>query len=120
MNQNSFNKRYISLFFLLILLLPIIPISDNIQASPSQTSALMPETTTGVDIVMTDTYTISGRVTDDQGQPLAGITVQANKTTGDIVVKDEFDPANMISGAEVFRNGVICWHNRCQRTPLHS
>ena len=47
------------------------------------------------------TYTISGQVTDDQGQPLAGVTIQAVPTIGAVVVNGP--DGNPVSGAQVYR-----------------
>ena len=50
-------------------------------------------------------YTISGQVTDGDGNPVQGVTVTASPEAGTIVVKDVAD--NPISSAQVFRNGSL-------------
>jgi len=50
-------------------------------------------------------YTISGQVTDSEGQPVQGVMITARPEAGKIVVKDE--GGNPVSGAQVFRNGLL-------------
>jgi formylglycine-generating enzyme required for sulfatase activity len=76
-NQQPFIQRPITLLILLMLLLPIIPLTQKQPAAPTLASALLPETTTEAAAMPANTDTITGQVTDQEGEPLSEIIVQA-------------------------------------------
>jgi formylglycine-generating enzyme required for sulfatase activity len=77
MNRQPFSQRPITLLILLMLLLPIIPLSQRQPAAPTQASALLPKTTTEAVAMPANTYSISGTVTNSDGSPAPGVTVRA-------------------------------------------
>lgn len=51
------------------------------------------------------TYSISGRVTDGSGNPVAGVAISAYSQAGSVQVRDE--TGNPVNGAQVFQNGTL-------------
>lgn len=55
----------------------------------------------GIGATLATTYSISGRVTDAEGLPLAGVTIRAESLLGSVIVKGP--DGNPVAGAQVYR-----------------
>jgi hypothetical protein len=105
-------KRFVHRLFLLIVLvamllpslaLPVGQVQARDKAAPSWISPVPLTASRRQDTL--DLYTISGQVTDADGNPIQGVTISATAEAGVVVVKDEV--GNPVSGAQVFRDGSL-------------
>ncbi len=106
MSISKLSYRCFSLCVILALLLPIFPappLGAQVETAP-QFRENAPLLVAAPSAANSD-YTISGQVTDGDGEPLAGVVVEARQEIGVVLVRDE--QGNPISGAQVFRNNTL-------------